>query len=80
MVIELAEKASQFVKLKVQCQEIADGRRKAISKKVIDDAFDVMEILIKDACKTPDDISMVQKFVYRNIAYEMFIANNIQIN
>jgi len=39
-----------------------------------------MEVLIKNACKTPDDISMVQKLLYRNIAYEMFIANNIQIN
>lgn len=79
-VIELAEKKPQLIKLKAQCQEIASGRRKAISKKVIDDAFDVMEILIKEACKTPDDISKVQKLVYRSIAYEMFIANNIQIN
>ncbi len=79
-VIELAEETPQFVKLTAQCREIANGQRKEISKKVIDDAFDVMEILIKDACKTPDDISKVQKFVYRSIAYETFSANNIRIN
>jgi len=79
-VIELAEKTPQLIKLKAHCQEIANGRRKVISKKVIDDAFDVMETLIKDVCKTPDNILKVQKLVYRSIAYEMFIANNIQIN
>lgn len=79
-VIEVAEKSPQLTKLKAQCQEIANGKRKVISKEVIDDAFDVMEILIKDVCKTPDIILKVQKLVFRSIAYEMFIANNIQIN
>lgn len=78
-VIELAEKTPQFIKLAAQCQEIANGNRTVISKNVIDDAFDVMEILIKDACKTPDDIAKVQKLAFRKIAYKVFIANNIQI-
>jgi len=79
-VIEFAEKTHQLVKLKVQCQEIANRSRKVISKKVIDDVFDVMAVLIKNACKTPDDISKIQKFVYRRIAYGMFVSNNILIN
>lgn len=76
-VIELAEKTPQLIKLQEQCREIAQGQRKEIFKKVVDDAFDVMEILIKEACNTPDDISHVQKLVFRDIAYQMLLNQNI---
>lgn len=79
-VIEIVEKTPQLNKMQEQCQEIAQGQRKEISKKVIDDAFDVMEILIKEICNTPDDISKVQKFVFRDIAYRMILNQNVYIH
>lgn len=79
-VIELVEKTPELIKLQEQCQEIAQGQRKEISKKVIDDAFDVMEIFIKKACNTPDYISHVQKLVFRDIAYRMFLNQNVYIS
>lgn len=78
-VIELAEKTPQLMKLQEQCQEIAHGQRKEISKKVIDDAFDVIEILIKEACDTPDNISHVQKLVFRDIAYQILLNQDVCI-
>lgn len=79
-VLELADKTPQLIKLQVLCREIAQGQRKDISKKVIDDAFDIIEIFIKEACDTPDDISHVQKLAFRNIAYQMFLNQNICIH
>lgn len=75
----MVQKAPQLKKLIEQCQEIAKGRRKEIAKSVIDDAFDVMEILIKDSCKTPDNISKVQKLVFSDIAYGMIPNQNVYI-
>lgn len=76
---EVVEKTPQLQKLIKQCREIANGQRKEISETDIDDAFDVMEILIKDACKTPDEFSIVQKLVFRDIAYRMILNQNVYI-
>lgn len=70
-VIEMAQKAPLLLKLIEQCQKIA--------KLVIDDAFDIMEILIQDACKTPDEISKVQKLMFRDIAYCMILNQIVYI-
>lgn len=78
-VIELAEKAPQLIILQRHCWKIAKGQRKEIPKKVVDDAFDVVEILIKEVCNTPDAISHVQKLVFRDVAYQMLLNQNVFI-
>lgn len=76
---ELAEKTPEISKLQKQLQEIAKGQRKEISASVINDAFDAIEIIVQKICKTPDDISKVQKLTYRELAYRMIMNQNVYI-
>lgn len=78
-VLELVEKAPKINKLKKQLLEIAGGQRKEISKEVIDDAFDAMEIIVKNIGCTPDDVSKVQKLVFRELVYRMILNQNVYI-
>ena len=78
-VSDLTEKVPQFQQLMVQSREIANGQRKEISKEVIDDAFDAMEIIVKNIGCTPDDVSKVQKLVFRELVYRMILNQNVYI-
>lgn len=51
--LEFAEKSPQVINLRQQCQEIGEGKRKMISQKVIDDAFDAFGIIVKELCESP---------------------------
>ena len=60
--LEFAHKSPEIVKLRQQCQEIVEGKRKEISKKDIDDAFDAFGIIVKKLSETPEEELELQKF------------------
>ena len=78
-VLELVEKTPEICKLQEQLQEIAKGQRKEISASVINDAFDAMEIIVREISDTPDNISKVQKLTCRELAYRMILNQNVYI-
>lgn len=78
-VIEFAHKSPEIVKLKRQCQEIVEGKRKEISKKDIDDAFDAFGILVKKLSETPEEEFELQKFCAKYLFSEIVKSRNIEI-
>lgn len=79
-VIEVAEKTPQLIKLKAQCQEIANGSRKVISKEVIDDAFEAFGTIIRNLGKSSEEENELQKFITKYYFCNFLRKNNIIIN
>lgn len=77
--IEFAHKSSEIVKLRQQCQEIIDVKRRAISKKVIDDAFDAFGIIVKNLSNTPEEELELQKFCAKYLFSEIIKSQKIEI-
>lgn len=58
--LEFTEKSPQVTNLRQQCQEIGEGKRKMISQKVIDDAFDAFGIFVKELSESPEEVQKLQ--------------------
>lgn len=78
-VLEVVDKSPEIVKLKQQCQEIVDGKRKEISKNDIDDAFDAFGIIVKKLSETPEEEFELQKFCAKYLFSEIVKSRNIEI-
>ena len=78
-VLEFAQKSPEIVKLRQQCQEIMEGKRKEISKKDIDDAFDAFGIIVKKLSDTLEEELELQKFSAKYIFSEIVKNRNVKI-
>lgn len=78
-VLEFAQKSPEIVKLRQQCQEIVEGKRKEISKKDIDDAFDAFGIIVKKLSDTLEEELELQKFCAKYIFSEIVRNRNVDI-
>lgn len=78
-VIEFVDKSPEIVKLRQQCQEIVEGKRKEISKNDIDDAFDAFCIIVKKLSETPEEEFELQKFCAKYLFSEIVKSRNIEI-
>lgn len=78
-VIELAEKTPQIINLKKQCQEIESGQRLEISSKIIDDAFDAFDIIVKKLDSSEDDKLSLQKHISKCYFCKLLQKHNITI-
>lgn len=78
-VIEFVDKSPEIVKLRQQCQEIVEGKRKEISKNDIDDAFDAFGIIVKKLSETPEEEFELQKFCAKYLFSEIVKSRNIEI-
>lgn len=78
-VLEFAQKSPEIVKLRQQCQEIVEGKRKEISKKDIDDAFDAFGIIVKKLSDTLEEELELQKFCAKYLFSEIVKSRNIEI-
>ncbi len=78
-VMDLAHKSSQIMQLKQQCLEVRAGQRKAISKKVIDDAFDAFGAIIKEISNDADERIELQKHISKDFVCNIIRRDNIDI-
>ena len=65
--LELANKSPQVLRLKQELDEINNGERHEISQKIIDDAFDAFEIIVKNITKDENDITKLQKLFFKHL-------------
>lgn len=79
VVLEFAHKSPEIVKLRQQCQEIVEGKRKEISNNDIDDAFDACGIIVKKLSETPEEVLELQKFSAKYIFSETVRNQNVDI-
>lgn len=77
--LEFAEKSPQVINLRQQCQEIGDGKRKMISQKVIEDAFDAFGIIVKELSESPEEVQKLQKFCAKYLFYEIARSHGVEI-
>lgn len=77
--LEFTEKSPQVINLRQQCREIGEGKRKMISQKVIDDAFDAFGIFVKELSKSPEDVQKLQKFCAKYLFYEIIRSHGVEI-
>lgn len=78
-VIKFVDKSPEIVKLRQQCQEIVEGKRKEISKNDIDDAFDAFGVIVKKLPETPEEEFELQKFCEKYLFSEIVKSRNIEI-
>lgn len=78
--LEFAEKSPQVINLRQQCQEIGEGKRKMISQKVIDDAFDAFGIFVKELSDSPEEVQKLQKFCAKYLFYEIVRSHGVEIS
>lgn len=78
-VIELAEKTPQIINLKKLCQEIESGQRSEISSKIIDDAFDAFDIIVKKLDSSYEDKLSIQKHISKCFFCKLLQKHNIAI-
>lgn len=78
--LEFAEKAPQIINLRQQCKEIGKGKRKMISQKVIDDAFDAFSIFVKELSDSPEEVQKLQKFCAKFLFYEIVRSHGVEIS
>lgn len=78
--LEFAEKSPQVINLRQQCQEIGEGKRKMISQKVIDDAFDTFGIIVKKLSESPEEVQKLQKFCAKYLFYEIVRSHGVEIS
>lgn len=77
--VELVKKYPEILKLQYQCREIRGGKRYMISQKVIDDAFDAFEIIVKKFSSDPEERLKLQKFLAKDFLCEFIRSANIKI-
>lgn len=65
-IIDFVHKTPEIIKLKNQCEEISVGKRKQISQRTIDDAFDAFSIIVKNVASTPDEENGLYKYFWKN--------------
>ena len=78
-VIDFAHKSPQINKMKQQCLEIREGRRKKISSKIIDDAFDAYGVIVKEISNDAEERIELQKQVSKDLMCDIIRLNNITI-
>lgn len=78
--LEFAEKSPSGINLRQQCQEIGEGKRKMISQKVIDDAFDAFGIFVKELSDSPEEVQKLQKFCAKYLFYEIVRSHGVKIS
>lgn len=78
-VIELVEKVPQIINLKNQCQEIESGQRSEISNKIIDDAFDAFDIIVRKLDSSDEDKLSLQKQISKWYFCNLLQKHNITI-
>lgn len=74
-----AEKSPQVINLRQRCQEIGEGKRKMISPKVIDDAFDAFGIFVKKLSDSPEEVQKLQKFWTKFLFCEIVRSHGVEI-
>lgn len=79
-VLELAHKSPEIIKLRQQCKEIGEGKRKMISQKVIDDAFDAFGIFVKELSESPEEVQKLQKICTKYLFYEIVRSHGVEIS
>lgn len=77
--LEFAEKSPQVINLRQQCREIGEGKRKMISQKVIDEAFDAFGIFVKELSDSPEEVLELQKFIAKYLFSEIVRNQNVDI-
>lgn len=77
--LEFAEKSPQVINLRQQCQEIGEEKRKMISQKVIDDAFDAFGIFVKELSDSPEEVQKLQKFCAKFLFCEIVRSHRVEI-
>ena len=77
--LELMQKSPEIRNLQLQCQEIGNGKRKQISNKVIDDAFDATGIIVKSLSDSSDEGIELQKFCVKYLFSEILRTRNVEI-
>ena len=77
--LEFTHKSPEIVKLRQQCQEIVEGKRRVIPKKVIDDAYDAFGIIVKNLSETPEEELELQKLSAKYLFSQIIKSLNIEI-
>lgn len=77
--LELVNKSPEVIRLKQECDEINEGKRDEISKRVIDDAFDAFEIIVKNISEDEDAIVKLQKFFSKHLFCFLLNCKNITV-
>lgn len=78
-ILEFAQKSPKIVELQQQCQEIGERKRKKISEKVIDNAFDAFGIIVKELSDTSEEEQELQKFCAKYVFCCMVQSSGIEI-
>ena len=77
--LKFANKSPELLRLKQECDDINKGKRHEISQKVVDDAFDAVEIIIKNVTDDKETILKLQKLIFKYVFYLPFICKKITI-
>ena len=77
--LELANKSPEVIRLKKECDDINAGKRNEISQKIIDNAFDAFEIIVKNFSEDQDAIVKLQKFFSQHLFCFLLNSKNITI-
>lgn len=78
-ILELTAKSPQINEFFKQCSEAQQGRKKSISKKVIDDAFDAFGVIAKKISNNPDEILELQKISAKHCLCNIISSNGVRI-
>ena len=77
--LELVNKSPEVLRLIQELDEINNGERHEISQKIIDDAFDAFEIIVKNITKDEDDITKLRKLFFKFLFCWLLNSKNITI-
>lgn len=77
--LEFASKSPQVNELGKQCFEIRQGRKKSISKKVIDDAFDAYGVIVKKISNNPEEMLELQKMAVKHYLCNLIRSHDASI-
>ena len=75
--LELVNKYPEVLRLIQELDEINNGERHEISQKILDNAFDAFEIIVKNITKDEDDITKLQKLFFKHLF--CWLLNSINI-
>lgn len=77
--LELARKSPEILRLQHQCHEIGERKRKSISHKVIDDAFDAFGIIVKNLSETSEEELYLQKICTKYLVFGIVQSHGVEI-
>ena len=77
--LELVNKYPEVLRLIQELDEINNGERHEISQRIIDNAFDAFEIIVKNITKDEDDITKLQKLGFKHLFCWLLNSKNITI-